>query len=85
MDDFNTRTPLQSAIKNGDFNKLIAPDFNPRTPLQSAIHSDMQTGMYAVAFQSTHSITECDNKKISTLMCRVINFNPRTPLQSAMC
>ena len=58
---FNPRTPLQSATKKltkGDC--IIKLYFNPRTPLQSA--TEVQRALKArQGFQSTHSITECDD------------------------
>ena len=58
--NFNPRTPLQSAIAFAGQAKSRHWYFNPRTPLQSAILPLKIAGV-AEAFQSTHSITECDD------------------------
>ena len=59
--DFNPRTPLQSAIINMIKLLSLSIHFNPRTPLQSAMIAKA-TFWLTTTFQSTHSITECDNE-----------------------
>ena len=59
---FNPRTPLQSAIVTVKLTSTPKIYFNPRTPLQSAIPVTDTEYWALMVFQSTHSITECDQQ-----------------------
>ena len=79
---FNPRTPLQSAILHDH------PQFRWVDISIHALHCRVRCELTAKVdawkqFQSTHSITECDQSGyLQSPQGRY--FNPRTPLQSAM-
>ena len=81
--NFNPRTPLQSATCELRLGPSIMLHFNPRTPLQSATQTLSLYDIDTKIFQSTHSITECDNQCYFIVYGNELHFNPRTPLQSA--
>ena len=78
---FNPRTPLQSATVINS--KLSVRSVISIHALHYRVRRDfVNTGKVFNVFQSTHSITECDQ-----IFAKAItiggHFNPRTPLQSA--
>ena len=78
---FNPRIPSQECDNNHNSTPPMPFYFNPRTPSQNATEGGLWKNE-AIAFQSTHSLTECDSKNYQIFFYSLQFLIPIVPLLS---